>query len=85
MESAIERNLGCRLQQHHCFRLRPGRPGGVQSGAGHAGIDGRKVMCKRFRDDILTLTLPMPLFQRMEREADDCVFYTPSWKDLIGR
>jgi len=47
------------------------------------GVDGWKVMRKRLRDDILTLTLPMPLFQRMEREADDCVFQTPSWKDLI--
>jgi hypothetical protein len=51
---------------------------------GMLGVDGREVMRKRFRDDILTLTLPMPLFQRMEREADDCVFQTPSWKDLIG-
>jgi hypothetical protein len=52
---------------------------------GMLGTDGRKVMRKRFGDDILTLTLPMPLFQRMEQEADDCVFQTPSWKDLIGR
>jgi hypothetical protein len=51
---------------------------------GMLGVDGREVMRKRFRDDTLTLTLPMPLFQRMEREADDCVFQTPSWKDLIG-
>jgi hypothetical protein len=50
---------------------------------GMLGVDGRKVMHKRFRDDILTLTLPTPLFQRMEQEANDCVFQTPSWKDLI--
>ncbi len=51
---------------------------------GMLGVDGREVMRKRFRDDILTLTLPTPLFKRMEQEADDCVFQTPSWKDLIG-
>lgn len=52
---------------------------------GMLGVDGRKVMRKRFRDDTLTLTLPAPLFQRMEQEAADCVFQTPSWKRLIGR
>ena len=49
------------------------------------GIDGREVMRRRFRDDILTLTLPMPLFKRMEKEADDAVFQIPSWKRLVGR
>jgi len=39
----------------------------------------------RFRDDILTLTLPIPLFQRMEKEANDSVFQIPSWKRLVGR
>ena len=52
---------------------------------GMLGIDGRELMRKRFRDDILTLTLPIPLFQRMEEEADDCVFQIPSWKKLAGR
>ena len=47
------------------------------------GVDDREVMHKRFRDDTLTLTLPTPIFQRMEEEADDCLFQTPSWKDLI--
>ncbi len=47
--------------------------------------DGREVMRKRFRDDILTLTLPLPLFLRMEQEADDCLFQIPSWKKLVGR
>lgn len=51
---------------------------------GMLGVDGREVMRKRFRDDTLTLTLPAPLFQRMEQEANDCVFQTPSWEDLIG-
>ncbi len=51
---------------------------------GLLGVDGRKVARKRFRDDILTLTLPTPLFQRMEHEADDCVFQIPSWKILTG-
>jgi len=52
---------------------------------GMLGIDGRELMRKRFRDDILTLTLPIPLFQRMEKEANDCVFQIPSWKRLVGR
>ena len=51
---------------------------------GMLGVDGREVMRKRFRDDILTLTLPVPLFQRMEQEANDCVFQTTSWENLIG-
>lgn len=51
---------------------------------GMLGVDGRELMRKRFRDDILTLTLPKPLFQRMEEEASDCVFQIPSWKRLVG-
>lgn len=51
---------------------------------GMLDVDGREVMRKRFRNDTLTLTLPMPLFQQMELEADDCVFQMPSWKDLKG-
>ena len=47
---------------------------------GMLGVEGRGVMRKRFRDDMLTLTLPLPLFLRMEQEADDCIFQTPSWK-----
>lgn len=52
---------------------------------GMMGSDGRKVMRGRFRDDIMTLTLPAPLFFRMELEADDCVFQLPSWKKIVGR
>ena len=51
---------------------------------GMLGVDGREAMRKRLRDDILTLTLPMPLFQRMEQEANDCILQTPSWKALVG-
>ena len=50
---------------------------------GMLGVDGREVMRKRFRGDTFTLTLPAPLYQRMEKEADDCVFQTPSWQKLI--
>ena len=50
---------------------------------GMLGVDGREVMQKRFRDDTLTLTLPIPLYQRMEEEANDCVFHIPSWKRLV--
>jgi len=51
---------------------------------GMLGVDGRKVMSKRFDNNTLTLTLPMPLFQRMEQEANDCVFQIPSWTKLAG-
>jgi hypothetical protein len=49
---------------------------------GMMDVDGREVMRKRFRDDTLTLTLPAPLYHRLEKEADDCVFQTPAWKHL---
>jgi len=52
---------------------------------GMTDVDGREAMRKRFREDILTLTLPTPLFRRMEEEADDCVFQLPSWQALVGR
>jgi hypothetical protein len=52
---------------------------------GMMGVDGRELMRRRFRDDILTLTLPIPLYQRMEEEANDCVFQIPSWKRLVDR
>lgn len=52
---------------------------------GMLGVDGREVMRRRFRDDILTLTLPASLFFQMEQEADDCVFQIPSWGKLVGR
>ena len=52
---------------------------------GMLGVDGREVMRRRFRDDILTLTLPAPLFKRMEQDADDSVFQIPSWKNLTSK
>jgi hypothetical protein len=33
---------------------------------------------------VLTFTAPMPLFERMEAEADDCVFQLSSWAKLAG-
>ena len=50
---------------------------------GMLGVEGRKVMRRRFRDDILALTLPAPLFMRMEQEANDCIFQIPSWQKFI--
>lgn len=52
---------------------------------GMLGMDGREVMHRRFRDNTLTLTLPAPLYYRMEQEASDCVFQIPSWSHLKGR
>lgn len=52
---------------------------------GMMGLDGREMMRKRFRDDVFTLTLPMPLFERMEAEAGDSVLQLPSWRGFRGR
>jgi hypothetical protein len=52
---------------------------------GMLDVDGRELMHKRYRDDILTLAIPMPLFQRMEREADQSVFQIPGWRKLRSR
>jgi hypothetical protein len=51
---------------------------------GMLGVDGREMMRKRFHHDTLTFTIPVPLFRRMEKEADDCVLQIPSWKKLVG-
>jgi len=51
---------------------------------GMTGLDGREMMRKRFRDDVMTLTLPLPLFKVMEAEAGDSVFQLSSWKKLLG-
>jgi hypothetical protein len=52
---------------------------------GMTDVDGREAMRKRFREDTLTLTVPTPLFEQMEKEASDCVFQLPSWQALVGR
>ena len=49
---------------------------------GMMGVDGREVMRRRFRDDVLTFTIPAPLYHRMEMEADDSVLQIPSWQRL---
>jgi hypothetical protein len=49
---------------------------------GMLDVDGRELMRRRFRDDTLTLTIPMPLFLRMEREASGSVLQIPAWSEL---
>lgn len=49
---------------------------------GMLGVDGREVMRKRFRNDTLTLAVPVSLYYRMEKEANNCIFQTPSWAAL---
>jgi hypothetical protein len=49
---------------------------------GMVGVDGRALMRRRFHDDTLTLTIPMPLFLRMEAEAADSVLQIPGWREL---
>jgi len=58
---------------------------GPKAVMGMLGAEGREIMRRRFRDDVLTLTVPAPLFLRMEQEADDCIFQIPSWKKFISR
>jgi hypothetical protein len=51
---------------------------------GMLDVDGRELMSRRFRADTLTLTLPTPLFRRMEQEAGRSVLQTPGWRKLRG-
>ena len=47
-------------------------------------VDGREVMRRQFRDDVMTLALPAPLFRRVEQEAHDSVLQTPGWQRLTS-
>lgn len=49
---------------------------------GMLDVDGRELMRKLFGDEALPLTLPWPLFQRMEKEAADSVLRTPAFEKL---
>ena len=51
---------------------------------GMFGIEGRNVMRKRFREDILTLTLPAALYYHVEQEVGDCILQLPSWQKLFN-
>ena len=51
---------------------------------GMLDVDGREVMRKKFHDETLTLTIPLPLFLRMEGEADNSILQIPSWSKLRG-
>jgi hypothetical protein len=66
------------------FAYAQSEAGNPRAVLGMMGLDGREMMRKRFRDDVLTFTVPMPLFERMEAEADDCVFQLSSWAKLAG-
>lgn len=52
---------------------------------GMVDVDGREVARRRFREDTLTLTVPMPLFRRLEEEAGDSILKTPGWLKLRRR
>jgi hypothetical protein len=51
---------------------------------GMLDVDGRDVMRRKFHDDTLTLTIPLPLFLRMERKAENSVLQIPGWSKLHG-
>jgi hypothetical protein len=70
-----------------CFRIgcfaydqyAPERPRAV---LGMLDVDGREIMHRKFRDDTVSLTIPMPLFELMEREAGDSILQLPAWRKL---
>jgi len=45
-------------------------------------VDGREIMHRKFRDETVSLTIPMPLFELMEREAGDSILQLPAWRKL---
>ncbi len=49
---------------------------------GMLDVDGRELMKRQFRSDTLSLSLPMPLFRRLEAEAGDSILQTPGWRGL---
>ena len=49
---------------------------------GMLDVDGREIMQRRFHHDTLALTIPMPLFERMEKEAGESVLTIPGWTAL---
>jgi hypothetical protein len=49
---------------------------------GMLDVDGREIMHRKFRDDIVSLTIPWPLFETIEREADDSILQLPGWSNL---
>jgi hypothetical protein len=52
---------------------------------GMLDVDGREVMHRRFRSDIVTLTMPMSLFGRLEEEANNSVLQIPAWLKLRSK
>jgi hypothetical protein len=68
-----------RLAGYVCAQSDPGSPRAV---LGMLDVDGREVARRRFREDTLTLTVPMPLFERLEQEAGDSILQTPGWLKL---
>jgi hypothetical protein len=67
------------------FAYAQGESASPRAVLGMLSADGRKVMHRRFRDDTLTLALPLPLFKRMEEEAGDCILQTPAWKKIAAQ
>jgi len=49
---------------------------------GMLDVDGREIMHRKFRDDTVSLTIPMPLFELMEPEAGDSILQLPAWRKL---
>jgi hypothetical protein len=52
---------------------------------GMLDVDGREIMHRKFHDDTVSLTIPRPLFELMEREAGDSILQLPGWRKLHSR
>ena len=68
-----------------CFAYDQYDAGSPRAILGMLDVDGRDVMRRKFHDDTLTLTIPLPLFLRMEEEAEDSVLQIPGWAKLSGK
>lgn len=68
-----------RITGYACAQKATDQPRAV---LGMLDVDGREVIRRRFRDDVLTLTLPNSLFTRLEHEANDSVLQIPGWLKL---
>jgi uncharacterized protein (DUF169 family) len=50
---------------------------------GMTGVESREKMRRLFQDDCFTLSLPFSLYQKLEQEAENSIFNTPTWEGLI--
>jgi len=57
---------------------------GQRAVLGMIDVDGREVMRRRFRDEVVTIALPADLFWRAEKESDHCILQIPGWRRIVN-